>query len=487
MIRFVDDFLNGITQYRLMLYFLICLLLVATGLSAFGVLPFDPMALLFSAFFLTLVCWLSNAFFARVFRAQTNLESVYITALILALITTPLRTFQEALILGLAAVLSQGSKYILAIRKKHIFNAAAFGAVAAAVILQSGASWWVGTPSMTPFVLAGGLLIIRKVRRFSLVSSYFVVFFIVILGFGAFSGSNSLTVAKNLILDSPILFFAFVMLTEPQTTPPGRTWQIIYGGLVGSLFRLTPETALLVGNIFSYMVSPKEKLLLKLKEKIQIAPDIYDFVFHSDKKLIFLPGQFMEWTLGHRYPDSRGTRRYFTIASSPTEGNLRIGIKFYPNGSSYKKALMALDSAQKIVASQLAGDFTLPKDPNKKLCFIAGGIGITPFRSMVKYLLDTNQERDIVLLFSNKLAKDIVYKDIFDKAAKKLGIKTVYVVTDEVGYIDEKMIRQEVADFKERIFYISGPHSMVDAFEKVLKEMGISGKQIKVDFFPGYA
>lgn len=486
MTRFVDDFLNGITQYRLMLYFLIFLLVMATAFSAFGILPFNPVAIVFSAVFLNLVCWAVNTTFARIFEVQTNLESVYITALILTLIMTPASSIQDALVLGGVAVLAVASKYILAIRKKHIFNPAAFGAVMAAVILHSGASWWMGTAWMIPFVLVGGLLIARKVKRFSLVLSYFTTTTIIILVTSIFSGNDVLAVLKNLIFDSPLFFFAFVMLTEPQTTPPGKIRQIIYGGLVGSLTRLTPETALLVGNIFSYIISPKEKLLLSLREKIQIAPDIYDFTFNLNSKFNFLPGQYMEWTLGHKNPDSRGNRRYFTIAASPTEKKLRLGVKFYPKGSSFKKALVSMAIGDSIVASGLTGEFTLPKDPDQKLVFIAGGIGVTPYRSMIKYLLDTQQRRDIILLYSNKLAEEIVYKDIFDNA-QELGIKTVYVVTNTIGYIDEKMIRKEVPDFKDRTFYISGPHSMVDAFEKILKRMGISGNQIKVDFFPGYA
>ncbi|MDP3758689.1 MAG: FAD-binding oxidoreductase, partial [Candidatus Daviesbacteria bacterium] len=424
MIKFVDDFLNGITQYRLMLYFLIFLLVIAVVLSSLGILPFNPIALIFSAIFLVIICWITNKLFAKIFKAPTNFESVYITALILALIMTPAITLQDALVLGGVAALAVASKFILAIRKKHLFNPAAFGVLMAAVVLQSGASWWVGTSWMAPFVLTGGLLIIRKVRRFSMISSYFATTLIAILGFSAFSGNNLLTVIKNLVLDSPALFFAFVMLTEPQTTPPGKIWQMVYGGLVGSLFRLTPETALLVGNIFSYIVSPKEKLLLQLKDKIRIAPDIYDFVFHLDKKLIFLPGQFMEWTLGHKNPDTRGTRRYFTIAASPTEGNLRIGVKFlgaaassaYPNGSSFKKALANLNPGDSVVASQLSGEFTLPKDLSKKLVFIAGGIGVTPFRSIIKNMIDKNEKRDIVLFYSVKNLADVVYMDIFKEA-----------------------------------------------------------------------
>jgi len=194
----------------------------------------------------------------------------------------------------------------------------------------------------------------------------------------------------------------------------------------------------------------------------------------------------MEWTLGHKNPDNRGNRRYFTIAASPTEGNLRIGVKFYPNSSSFKKSLMAQSAGSKIFAGELSGEFTLPEDPNQKLCFIAGGIGVTPYRSIIKYLLDTKKKRDIILLYSSKTAQDFVYKDIFKAAFQNLRIKTILLETEKGQFIDEAMIKKQMPDFKDRIFYISGPHSMVDAFQETLKEMDIPGKQIKVDFFPGY-
>lgn len=490
MVKLIDDFLNGITQYRLMLYFLVFLLALAVVLAFFNVLPFGAFNLLFSAAFLIVVCWVVNKVFAKVFRVPTNLESVYITALILTLIITPARSLQDIFLLTFAAVLSQSSKYLLAICKKHIFNPAALGA-AFLFILKGGASWWVGNPWMIMAVVLGGLLVVRKLRKFSLVLSFLAVFLAINLGSGL-----QITIAE-----SPVLFFVFVMLTEPLTTPPKKNWQIIYGSLVGLLFApnayigsfyITPEVVLLFGNLFSYIVSPKERLLLKLKEKNQIAPDIYDFIFErsskneTGKNFVYAPGQYMEWTLAHKNPDSRGVRRYFTIASSPTESNLRIGVKFYPNGSSFKKSLLAQNPGSEILAGQLSGEFILPKDPDKKLCFIAGGIGITPYRSIIKFLLDTDKRRDIILFYSNKTEEEIVYKDFFERARQRMGIKTVYVVTEKMGYINGGMIRKEAPDFKNRIFYISGPHSMVDTFEKTLKGMGVSGQQIKVDFFPGY-
>ena len=274
------------------------------------------------------------------------------------------------------------------------------------------------------------------------------------------------------------------MLTEPLTSPSSKLFQIVYGTIVGILFNFkgfTPELALVSGNIFAYLVSSKDKLVLTLKQKIQVAPGIYDFIFTPNHKFNFTPGQYMEWTLAHSNPDSRGTRRFLTLASSPTESDVRLGVKYYESSSSFKKALLNLNAP--IVASQLRGEFILPKDKNIKLVFVAGGIGITPYRSMVKYLIDTNEKRDIILIYINKTTQEIVYKDIWDQANLVLGIKTIYINTSEVGHLNSQMITENIPDYKDRTWYISGPHVMVTATGSLLKSLQIP--HIKTDFFPG--
>jgi ferredoxin-NADP reductase len=505
MLKLIDKFLNQITMYRLVLYYMSFLLVVALILGFFGFVPYTPLDMLVSAVFIEAVCILVNAIFARVFAAPSNSESVYTTGLILAFIVSPAQPFANLVFLGWVAVLAMASKYIIAIHKKHIFNPAALAVALTAVALNQSANWWVGSLYMAPFVLIGGLLMIRKIRRADLVLSFFIAAIATILGFNFLKGGNYLLVLEHALFYSPILFFSCVMLTEPATTPPTKNLRIFYGALIGFLFApfihiasvySTPELALLAGNIMAYIVSPKKKLILELKEKRLVATDVYEFLFKPNHKLHFKSGQYMEWTLGHDTQDSRGMRRYFTIASSPEEEYIGMGVKFYPHSSSFKQSMLSLNPGDTIVASQLAGDFVLPKDKSTKLAFIAGGIGVTPFRSMIKYLVDKKEKRDVVLLYSNKTPADIAYKDIFDQAGQQLGIKTFYTVTDtpapknwqgECGMCDERMIKRLVPDYKDRIFYLSGPQVMVVAVDELLRKMGVKKSQIKKDFFPGLA
>lgn len=511
MLNFIDNFLNRTTMYRLALYYLLGLLGLAIFFGAIGILPYNPLALLLSAVLMTAICYATNFIFVRVFKAHENTESVYITALILALIITPPAKFlpldmSAVPLLIWAPILAMASKFIFAIGKKHLFNPAALAVAVTAFAINQSATWWAGgNLPLLPFVLLGGFLIVRKIQREGMIIVFFLAAAASVILTTSGSGDPLSSLWKT-ALHSPIFFFAFVMLTEPLTTPPTKSTRLFYGILVGALFApninlfgvySTPEIALLAGNIFSYLVSPKWKETLRLKEVREIGKDIYDFIFTSDKKINFRPGQYLEWTLKSEKLDSRGNRRYFTIASSPTEDEIRMGVKFYPEPSSFKKYLSVMRAGDTIAASQLAGDFTLPRDKTKKLVFIAGGIGVTPFRSMIKYLLDKNEKRDITILYSCKTVEEFVYRDVFEEARQKLGIKTIYVVSDAanipggwagvVGFVDMKLIAKEVPDFLERTFYISGPRSMILAFEDALRKTGLSRWKIKADFFPGFA
>ena len=210
----------------------------------------------------------------------------------------------------------------------------------------------------------------------------------------------------------------------------------------------------------------------------------------------FRPGQYMEWTFDHRRADDRGKRRYFTLASSPTETAVQIGIKFAEQGSSFKEALRAhARQGTPMIASQIAGDFTLPRDPARKLAFIAGGIGVTPFRSMAKYLTDRREDRDIVLLYANTRYEELMYADVFGAARRTLHFRPVYVLSDASdaptrlpiieGRIDATLIEREIPDFHERLFYVSGSPGLVRSVVGALRGMGVKRGNIKTDAFSG--
>ena len=476
--RFVDEFLNNITMYRLVLYFLIVLAGVGLIYSVTGVLPFDPINYIFSFTLILVVSWIVNLLFAKVFEAPANTESFWISALILGLIITPPKNLTQVVFIFWAAVLAMSLKFILAIGKKHIFNPVAISVALTAFAINGTASWWVGTVSMLPIVAIGGFLIVRKIKRWDLVLS-FLIFAMLTVKFANWGRS---------LKDTGLIFFASIMITEPLTTPPTRVLRIIYGTLIGLLFYIwTPEIALIIGNIFAYIVSPKYKLILRLKQKIRLSHDVYDFVFATDRPIKFTPGQYMEWTYEHPNADDRGNRRYLSLASSPTEADIRVGVKFENPPSSYKRNLFEMNASQKIVASQLIGDFTLPKDPAKKLVFIAGGIGITPFRSMIKYLIDKVERRDITLFYVAKNADDFVYKDVLRQAQDKLGIRTFYIASSTEGHLDAAGIARVVPDYRARTYYLSGSHTMVISFEEALRNLGIPKSQIVTDYFPGFA
>jgi ferredoxin-NADP reductase len=138
----------------------------------------------------------------------------------------------------------------------------------------------------------------------------------------------------------------------------------------------------------------------------------------------------------------------------------------------------------------------LPEDKSKKLVFVAGGIGVTPFRSMIKYLIDKNEKRDIVFFYANKTEGEIAYKDIFDEAEQKLGVTIVYIISDEKnipsswkgekGRITEVMLNKYVPDIAARTFYISGPNGMVENYKKLLARLKIKPTSIVTDYFPGF-
>jgi len=481
-------YFQNLSMYRLMLYCLRALIAVAVVLSFFKILPYTWWHILLNLFYLIGVCFVANQILTKLYKIKPNYESQFITAQILTLIVGPYFSLGTLWPLTIAGTISMASKYLLAYKHRHIFNPAAAGVLAMALATPLAASWWVGNIYLMPVILIGGFLILKKLRWFHLAFSFLLIY---LIGLTVSQGSFGFDYFTIL---APMLFFSSVMLIEPLTAPTDKRRRIFYGTGIAVILTLlvkftdltySLELSLLMGNLAVFIFNPKQNISLKLLKIEPITENIKAFWFEPLKRFQFVPGQFLEWSLPHDHPDSRGSRRWFTISASPTENRIMLTTKFAKKSSSFKSALQKLRTGDELTATGPEGSFVLPKNAAQKLIFLAGGIGITPFRSMIKYLFDSHQSRDVVLLYSVKNQGEIAFRDLFEEA-KKTGLKAVYQITDSTGYINPEIIKKEVPDWYERMFYVSGPEPMVEAFEKMLYAMGVAKQDVKRDYFPGY-
>jgi ferredoxin-NADP reductase len=481
----VDNINDRLTSYRLMLYFLLSLIGWAVIGSFFHKVSYNWHEIIISAAWLAGICWAANRLIAKFLDIPANKESDLITALILSLIMSPPSTLKGFAITAVAGIAAMASKYVIAVYRSHIFNPAAAGAFAAGVVFHKYASWWLGTKFMVPLIVLGGILVLRKMKRFEMVG-IFLATYVLYLIFGTNVGGNLHFLWLELI-STPVLFFAVVMLIEPLTSPSHASKYLPYSILVGLLYsvsrlKLSPEEALLIGNLFAFIIAPNKRYEMKYVRRIQEAEGIFSYVFAMPKNFKFSAGQYMEWTIARHKSDSRGNRRYFTISSSPTEPGVMFTVKYPPQKpSSFKQCLSELRPGEIVLASDLAGSFTLPKDAGKKLAFMAGGVGITPFRSMIKFLADSGQKRDVALLYSAAQPAEFSFQNLFKQAVKN-GLKTILVTSQ----MDSQKISNLLPDYKERTFYISGPYGYVQAMHENLLKLGVNNSRIVTDYFPGY-
>jgi len=222
-------------------------------------------------------------------------------------------------------------------------------------------------------------------------------------------------------------------------------------------------------------------------ETRQETPDVKSIKL--DGKIDFKPGQYMMMEL--ETGDEENTHP-LSIASSPTEDFLLFSTKI--SQSSFKKKLDSLKIGDKVKLKGPMGIFTLKEDA-KEIVFLGGGIGITPFRDMIKYASDKKLPIKMILLYSNRTPADIVYRDewpLFEKQNQNL--KVVNTITQpegtdwngRTGRVNDSMIKEFCNDINNSLFYICGPPGMVEALSNLLKTMNVPQSNIKVEKFAGY-
>jgi glycine betaine catabolism B len=230
---------------------------------------------------------------------------------------------------------------------------------------------------------------------------------------------------------------------------------------------------------------------------------------NGKRQLEYSAGQFAFFDIGGVYNDPEGPIRHFTITSSPTEDFIMISTRI--RDTPYKIRLSSLEEHTTIVKVRgPEGKFTLHEDSSKSAVFLSGGIGVTPFRSMIKYATDKQLPVKIIMFDSNRNQNNILYKKEFDECANmNKNLKVVYSVTEEEGgeeqpaqtsspsiawngergRIDKAMLTRYLSDndIKDSIFYICGPPGMVKAMQNLIQnELQIQKENIKIEEFTGY-
>lgn len=238
----------------------------------------------------------------------------------------------------------------------------------------------------------------------------------------------------------------------------------------------------------------KIKLLKKKKE----GKDIKSFIFEKPKGFNFKPGQFIYLTLPKLFfDDQRGNTRHFTIASSPTEEYLMITTRIRKE-SGYKRTLDKMQKGDLINYRGPFGDFILGKEKKETQVFLAGGIGITPFRNIIKYQIDKGYKTPMHLINSCSTTEEIAFRKELEGWEKEGKIKLDITITHPeeskekwkklTGRLDHKILKKLTKnyDLKNTIFWLCGPPPFVSAIEIEVEKLGIKERNIITEKFSGY-
>ncbi|MFZ1250635.1 MAG: YHS domain-containing protein [Candidatus Microsaccharimonas sp.] len=230
---------------------------------------------------------------------------------------------------------------------------------------------------------------------------------------------------------------------------------------------------------YTHQTHSTDTLTLASKEKL--VDNVWAFRFEADTPISWTPGQFIRVEVPHDNPDNEGTKRWFTISSTPHDSYIQITTRV--TDTTFKQALAALSIGGTInLVEQPDGDFVW-QESEKPLVFIAGGIGITPFYSMLKARGHSGQPVLATLIYNGR-TDDLPFKAEFDEASKRHPEFHVhYVIGDQLTVNKLTRIVPELALSE---VYVSGPEPMVEALGEQLRASGISDQNLHEDFFPHY-
>jgi ferredoxin-NADP reductase len=234
----------------------------------------------------------------------------------------------------------------------------------------------------------------------------------------------------------------------------------------------------------------------RLVDRQLLADDIMVFSLEKPEHYEFQPGQFCFLNLQDiGFQDERGLRRHLSIASSPLEKELLFATKI--SSSAFKQTLKEMNRGNIITIEPPLGTFMLPEDTENPLIFLAGGIGITPFRSMVRYIAEAPTNHTATLFYSNRVPEEATFIDEFQSIADTHENISVVPTMTRVesssttwsgltGRLNASMIREGCKEWRDAIYFIAGPPKMSDSMKELLADMDIQQERIHVERFTGY-
>lgn len=236
------------------------------------------------------------------------------------------------------------------------------------------------------------------------------------------------------------------------------------------------------------------KIAFISKETVAEETTLFRFTKPADFK--YQAGQTIDMTLIEpKETDAEGNIRTFSITSSPAENNLAIATRM--RDTAFKRTLRDMIPGTEVSADGPIGSFTLHENIERPAVFLSGGIGITPFRAIIKDATERALPHTLILFYSNRRPEDTAFLGELQNLAKENpNFTLVATMTDmeksaqawngERGYINGDMLKKYVPADSEPIYYLAGPQTMVAAMRTLLSESGISNDDIRFEEFTGY-
>lgn len=228
-------------------------------------------------------------------------------------------------------------------------------------------------------------------------------------------------------------------------------------------------------------------------EKREVAKGTLLALFEIDDYPDYRPGSYFWVELPDRgHQDDKGLRRHISLVTSPTERPL-VGLATRLRDSAFKRTLSELEVGDEVEVEEPKGSFLLPEDTSADYVFVAGGIGITVFRSMLRYIADTQLPYRVTLVYSNRDRASAAFLDELRELEGRIdGLRVVLTMTDEpdwegeTRHLDADVLRELVGGLEGKTFLVAGPPAMAEAVADSLIAAGVPGDRVLADKFSGY-